>query len=93
METFKEFVALYAFKNEADPKLELAVSDVIEVPFPLSSQMSPEIPGWVKGKNRRTGIEGYFPGKFILLILSSIQLIKTKFNNILCVSTFFQALI
>ena len=66
MEGFKEFVAIYAFKNEADPKLELAVSDVIEVP--CQSQMSPEIPGWVKGKNRRTGIEGYFPGKLSYLI-------------------------
>ena len=74
MESYKEFVAVYAFKNEADPKLELAVSDVIEVPHP-SSQTSPEIPGWVKGRNRRTGIEGYFPGKKVQLLILKCKLV------------------
>lgn len=60
MEGFKEYLAVYAYKNEADSQLDLIVNDIVEVP---NSQLNVDVPGWVKGKNRRTGMEGYFPGK------------------------------
>jgi len=59
MERVKEYLAIYAFKNEADAQLELAVNDVVEVPAHNSGA---EAHGWIRGKNRRTGAEGYFPG-------------------------------
>lgn len=62
MEPFKEYVAVYAFKNEADALLELAINDIIEVPYNPVSTVVSEAPGWIRGKNRRTGVEGYFPG-------------------------------
>lgn len=67
MENFKEYVAVYAFRNEADSLLDLTVNDIIEVPFG-SSQQNVDVPGWVKGRNKRTGIEGYFPGNTDLLL-------------------------
>ncbi len=61
MEGFKEYLALYAFKNDADCQLDLTVNDVIEVP--IGNPQNVDVPGWVKGKNKRSGMEGYFPGK------------------------------
>lgn len=61
MEICREYIAVYAFKNEVDSLLDLTVNDIIEVPVG-NPQLSVDTPGWVKGKNRRTGMEGYFPG-------------------------------
>lgn len=68
MESFKEYLAVYAYKNEADSQLDLTVNDIVEVPV-VNSQLNLDVPGWVKGKNKRTGIEGYFPGNFQHLFL------------------------
>ena len=71
MEAAKEYLAIYPFKNE---ELELAVNDVIDVTVPAnSSQTVIDRPGWILGKNRRTGIEGYFPGILATFITFSIH--------------------
>lgn len=61
MEGFKEYLVVYAYKNESDSQLDLTVNDVIEVPIG-NSQLNVDVPGWIKGKNKRTGVEGYYPG-------------------------------
>ena len=71
METVKEYIAVYPYRNEVDSQLELAVNDVVEVSI-LSDYMqhqTPGIPGWLRGKNRRTGIEGFFPGILYLILI------------------------
>ena len=62
MEGFREYLAVYAFKNESDPQLDLTVNDIIEVPIGNSQLLNVDVPGWIKGKNKRTGMEGYYPG-------------------------------
>lgn len=62
MEGFKEYLVVYAFKNELDPQLDLTVNDIIEVPIGNSQMLNVDVPGWIKGKNKRTGMEGYYPG-------------------------------
>jgi hypothetical protein len=62
MEGFKEYLVVYAFKNELDPQLDLTVNDIIEVPISNSKMLNVDVPGWIKGKNKRTGMEGYYPG-------------------------------
>ncbi len=62
MEGFKEYLVVYAFKNELDPQLDLTVNDIIEVPIGNSHMLNVDGPSWIKGKNKRTGMEGYYPG-------------------------------
>lgn len=69
MEGVKEFLAIYSFKNE---DIELAVNDVIEAAT-NGNQSHMDRPGWVRGRNRRTGIEGYFPGMFTFLFQPGIR--------------------
>ena len=64
MEAFEEYVALYDFKSDADSEVELAVNDVIEV---ATAHVNKDPSGWVKGKNKRTGVEGFYPGKFFFI--------------------------
>jgi hypothetical protein len=61
MEGFKEYLVVYAYKNESDSQLDLTVNDIIEVPIG-NSQLNVDVPGWIKGKNKRTSVEGYYPG-------------------------------
>ena len=61
MENFREYLAVYAFRNETDSQLDLVVNDIIEVPI-SSLQQHVDVPGLVKGRNKRSGMEGYFPG-------------------------------
>lgn len=63
MEGVKEYLVAYAFKNESDSQLDLMVNDIIEVPIGSPQLLNVDAPGWVKGKNKRTGTEGYYPGK------------------------------
>ena len=69
MEGFEEYVALYDFKSEADYEVELAVNDVVEVIHSQNSGVNKETNGWVKGRNKRTGVEGFYPGKIVYVYL------------------------
>ena len=61
MEGFEEYVAVYDFKSDADSEVELVVNDVVEVVTGHVVNKDPS--GWVKGTNKRTGVEGFYPGK------------------------------
>lgn len=62
MEAVKEYIAVYPYKNEVDSNVELAVNDVVEVAALPDGNQGPDVPGWIRGKNRRTGVDAFYPG-------------------------------
>ena len=82
MEGHENYVALYSATNESG--VDLVVNDIIEVTKQLSVDASEktETSGWIKGRNRRTGKDGYFPS------MSSEHIILHKFNSYVLFSSY-----
>ena len=62
MDGYDSYIAVYGSTNESD--FDLAVHDIIDVARngPDSADMlQNDGPVWIKGRNRRTGVEGLFP--------------------------------
>lgn len=67
MDGAREFIAIYPFRNESDHQFDLILNDILEVTnFHSVQQSNTDFPGWIWGKNKRSGIEGYFPGTCVL---------------------------
>lgn len=55
---------------------DLAANDVIEVVGDHQREKA-ETPGWIRGRNRRTGVEGYFPSNAVFQYINKNELLNT----------------